>query len=79
MEHVDVIKVDNPIPDSRGVRSKEWKYLRYVNIEPEVEELYHISLDTRESTNLAKDPKYKGIRDQMAGRYDYYLKSFSSH
>ncbi len=80
MEHVDIIKVETPIPDSRGVRSKEWKYIRYVNIEPEVEELYHISQDPRESTNLAKDPKYKAIRDQMAGRYDYYLSpsSFTS-
>jgi arylsulfatase A-like enzyme len=70
MEHVDIIEVENPIPDSRGVRSEEWKYIRYVNIEPEVEELYHISIDPLESNNLANDPKYMGIRDQLAGRYE---------
>jgi hypothetical protein len=48
----------------------EWKCMRYVNIEPEVEEMYHISLDPLESNNLVNDVKYKGIRDQMAGRYE---------
>jgi arylsulfatase A-like enzyme len=70
MEHVDIIDVENPIPDSRGVRSQEWKYIRYVNIEPEVEELYHISLDPKESVNLINDLKYKGIRDQLIGKYE---------
>jgi arylsulfatase A-like enzyme len=73
MEHVDIIDVENPIPDSRGVRSQEWKYIRYVNIEPEVEELYHISLDPKESVNLINDLKYKGIRDQLIGKYEGYL------
>ena len=48
MEHVDIIEVENPIPDSRGVRSDEWKYIRYLNVEPEVEEMYHIKTDPME-------------------------------
>jgi arylsulfatase A-like enzyme len=70
MEHVDIIEVGNPIPDSRGIRSKDWKYIRYINIEPEVVELYHISLDPLETNNLANDAKYRGIKDQLAAMYE---------
>lgn len=72
MEHVDVIDVENPIPDSRGVRSDEWKYIRYVNVEPEVEELYHLKVDPLESHNLANDSDYAEIRDRLRKRYDDY-------
>ncbi|MCD6347987.1 MAG: hypothetical protein J7L96_11260 [Bacteroidales bacterium] len=33
MEHVGVIDVkDTPIPDSRGVRTEEWKYISYARL-----------------------------------------------
>ncbi len=73
MEHVDIIDVENPIPDSRGVRTDKWKYIRYPNAEPEVEELYNIEADPLESKNLADDPDYLEIKDQLLERYDYYL------
>ncbi len=75
MEHVGIVDVDNPIPDSRGVRSDEWKYIRYVNVEPEVEEMYHIKVDPSESHNLANDANYTEIKDQLRQRYNYYLGS----
>jgi arylsulfatase A-like enzyme len=75
MEHVGVIDVDNPIPDSRGVRSDEWKYIRYVNVEPEIEEMYHIKVDPLESNNLADDADYIEIKKQLRQRYNYYLNS----
>ena len=75
MEHVGVINVSNPIPDSRGVRSDEWKYIRYVNVEPEIEELYNIKTDPLESHNLANDVKYAEIKEKLRQRYKYYLGS----
>lgn len=75
MEHVDVIKVENPIPDSRGVRSEDWKYIRYVNVEPEVEEMYHIKADPMETKNLVNDPEYSAIKNHLTERYDWYLGS----
>jgi len=78
MEHVDVIDVENPIPDSRGVRSDEWKYIRYVNEDPEIEELYNIRVDPFESNNLANDVNYIEIKDQLKERYNYYLNSFKN-
>jgi len=75
MEHVEIVDVDYPIPDSRGVRSDEWKYIRYVNREPEVEELYHLKADPFESHNLANDVAYIKIKNQLIERYNYYLNS----
>ena len=75
MEHVGIIDVENPIPDSRGVRSGEWKYIRYINTEPEVEEMYHLKNDPFESENLAHDANYLEVKDQLLERYNYYLGS----
>ncbi len=72
MEHVGIIDVETPIPDSRGVRSEEWKYIRYVNINPEVEEMYQISKDPLESNNLADNPEYQEIKSQLQRIYDSY-------
>ncbi len=77
MEHVDIIDVENPIPDSRGVRSDEWKYIRYLNVEPEVEEIYHIKMDPMEVRNLTGDERYSEIKDHLRKRYDDYLSSFN--
>lgn len=45
------------IPPSEGVRTKGWKYFRYVN-DKSFEELYDLRKDPKEVNNLAKDPKY---------------------
>lgn len=74
MEHVGVIEVEGtPIPDSRGVRTEEWKYIRYINVEPEVEEMYHILTDPFESKNRINDPDYADVKDQLRNKYEDYL------
>lgn len=45
------------IPPSEGVRTPEWKYLRYVN-DKTSEELYHLSSDPKEVNNLAHNSAY---------------------
>lgn len=45
------------IPPSEGVRSKDWKYFRYVN-DQSIEELYNLKDDPKEIKNLVSDPKY---------------------
>jgi len=45
------------IPPSEGVRTKDWKYFRYVN-DKTIEELYDLKKDPQEINNLAKDPAY---------------------
>lgn len=45
LEHVGVVDVEAPIPDSMGVGTEARKYLRYVSVDPEVEEIYNIKVD----------------------------------
>jgi arylsulfatase A-like enzyme len=78
MEHVDIIDVHNPIPDSRGVRTNEWKYIRYVNVEPEVEEMYHLTVDPMETKNLANDAAYSEVKVQLKERYNDYISSMQN-
>ena len=73
MEHVGVIEVETPIPDSRGIRTDEWKYIRYINVEPEVEEMYNIRIDPLESHNLALDDEYSDVKAMLVERYEGYL------
>nr|WP_319509486.1 family 78 glycoside hydrolase catalytic domain [uncultured Draconibacterium sp.] len=63
------------IPPSEGVRTNEWKYLRYIN-DKSLEELYNLKDDPKETNNLAKNPKYKDVllelrtkNDELGERY----------
>lgn len=77
MEHDSIVRVHNPIPDSYGVRTKEWKYIRYVNVEPEVEEMYHLTSDPDELNNLINDDDYSDIRKHLRQRYEHYMTTLS--
>lgn len=41
------------IPESEGVRTARWKYIRYTSAKPSVEELYDLQKDPLETQNLA--------------------------
>ncbi len=46
------------IPPSEGVRTREWKYLRYIH-DKDIEELYRLTDDPLETVNLALDSTYR--------------------
>jgi arylsulfatase A-like enzyme len=46
------------IPPSEGVRTERWKYVRYVNESPVVEELFDLKRDPLERRNLVGDASY---------------------
>ncbi|CAM4221956.1 sulfatase-like hydrolase/transferase [Zobellia nedashkovskayae] len=54
IEHI--WEFDNIAP-SEGIRTKNWKYFRYINNQS-FEELYNLEDDPKEINNLAKDSKY---------------------
>jgi arylsulfatase A-like enzyme len=59
---------DHPeIPQSEGLRSGGWKYIRYLK-HPEYEELYDLTADPNESRNLAADRDRSPVLERMRRR-----------
>lgn len=61
-------------PPSEGMRLDHlqvgrWKYIRYVHVEPVVEELYDLGADAREHRNLAADPAYASALEHCRARW----------
>ena len=55
------------IPESEGVRTDRWKYVRYTRVTPSVEELYDLQRDPDEMRNLASSSKHQWrLRDMRA-------------
>lgn len=78
LEHDSVIMVENPIPDSYGIRTKEWKYIRYVNSATEVEEMYHLTNDPMELQSLIDDQNFLDARNRLRDRYHDYIEELST-
>ena len=64
------------IPPSEGVRTADWKYMRYVN-DKSTEELYNLSSDPKETSNLAKDNKYSHILTAMQTQTDKLAQKYA--
>ncbi|WP_375240044.1 sulfatase-like hydrolase/transferase [Aurantibacter sp.] len=66
------------IPPSEGVRTKEWKYFRYVN-DKTIEELYNLKKDPQEIKNLVGKRKYRKILANLRAKTDELIKKNSNH
>jgi arylsulfatase A-like enzyme len=58
------------IPKSEGVRTERWSYVRWFEQKPLVEELYDHEADFDEAHNLAGDPKFADVLEQLRKRTD---------
>lgn len=65
-----------PIPPSEGVRTKKWKYFRYVN-DKSLEELYDLEKDPQEVKNLIGKKKYKEVADKLRAKLEELIKKNS--
>ena len=65
------------IPPSEGVRTKEWKYFRYVN-DQTIEELYNLKKDPQEINNLIGKKKYKKVADKLRTKLNELIKKNSN-
>jgi arylsulfatase A-like enzyme len=63
------------IPSSEGIRTDKWKYFRYRFIETP-EELYDLVNDPLETINLAMDPAYEKVLDQLRKECDIQIKKY---
>jgi arylsulfatase A-like enzyme len=69
-EHIQTPNMDRLA--SEGVRTDDWKYLRYPEIEPPYEQLFQLKGDPREGHNLASDPAHAQTLNRLQGRCDAY-------
>jgi arylsulfatase A-like enzyme len=62
------------IERSEGVRTREWKYIRYIDqTGSEAEELYHLVTDSLEINDLSENPASAEILNRLRKRYlDYF-------
>ena len=72
MEHDGIVKAEYPIPDSYGIRTKGWKYIRYINVKPEIEEMYNLRTDPLEMKNLIGDKDFIKVKIYLRERYIHY-------
>jgi arylsulfatase A-like enzyme len=62
------------IPPSEGVRTERWKYLRWVGVEPAVEELYDLEKDPLEERNLVGRPDQAKVLDELREKWGNFRK-----
>ena len=65
------------IPPSEGIRTKKWKYFRYVN-DKSIEELYDLEKDPKETKNLVGKKKYNNILANLRAKTDDLIKKNSN-
>ena len=66
------------IPPSEGVRTKKWKYFRYVN-DKTIEELYNLEKDPQEIKNLVGKKKYRKVLANLRAKTDELIKKNGNH
>jgi len=64
-----------PIPKSEGVRTERWKYIRYIETSPPLEQLFDLAADPHEEKDLARDPAQAGRLRALRDLCDGYRKS----
>ena len=63
------------IPPSEGVRTKDWKYFRYVN-DQSVEELYNLQKDPQETDNLAKSADHQKVLAELRQQCNQLIRTY---
>jgi arylsulfatase A-like enzyme len=71
-EHVYSESTRRPIPKTEGVRTERWKYIRYPDTQPLVEELFDLAADPHEERDLAGLPDRRSTLDDLRTRCDAY-------
>jgi arylsulfatase A-like enzyme len=68
-----------PIAPTTGIRTADWKYIRYLDEDPVYEQLFDLRADPREERNLAGDGKYRTVLDTLWHRWGVWDASLDRH
>lgn len=74
-EHVYNPERGAPIPESEGVRTRRWKYIRYTGTNPPYEQLFDLATDSHEESDLARDPAHAQQISALRTRCDEYRRT----
>ena len=66
------------IPKSEGIRNERWKYIRYIDSQPLVEELYDLRQDPQEERNLARAGRHDAQLSAMRERWKIWRTAVES-
>ena len=69
---------DGRIVPSEGMRSADWKYIRFFDRKPVVEQLFDLKKDPGETVDLSSNPDSASILQGMRDRTDHYRVSLQS-
>jgi len=64
------------IPPSEGVRTNEWKYMRYVN-DKSSDELYNLKDDPKEINNLVSKPEYAEVLKKLRNKLEELTQKYA--
>jgi arylsulfatase A-like enzyme len=72
-EHVYTTRPpQKPIPRNEGLRTERWKYIRYTEPKPPLEQLFDLAADPREERDLANDAAHAETLTKLRARCDEY-------
>lgn len=71
-EHLFSPPAPRRIERSEGVRTRRFKYIRYLDQEPPYEELYDLQDDPYETRNLIRHPKYQDALAELRQQYQQF-------
>ncbi len=63
------------IAPSKGVRTKDWKYFRYVD-DKSIEELYNLNDDPRETNNLNNNKEHKVVTNNLRNKLEKLIEKY---
>lgn len=67
---IEHLMMEPSIRKHEGVRTAHFKYTRYFEASPVLEELYDLDADPLETVNLVNSPQHRATRDQLRRRTD---------
>ena len=74
-EHTFTLAPPRTIAKTQGVRTERWKYVRYLDTNPNYEQLFDLQNDPDELANLAEDPKHQATLRRLQARLEWYRKA----